>query len=129
MTDYQNQGLAEIVGLTMVSVTRSKTNWEDEVVFVADTGERWRMYYEQDCCASCDIEDITGDLSDLVGAPIAMAELVFSSTDPKDDYKESFTWSYYKFGTTKGYVTIRWYGASNGYYSETASFLRIKEHQ
>ena len=29
---------------------------------------------------------------------------------------------------TKGYVTVRWYGASNGcngYYSETASFVRL----
>lgn len=91
------------------------------------TGERWQMRHDQDCCESCSIEDIVGDLEDLVGAPIAIAEESTNSDGSGDpsNYNESFTWTFYRLATVKGYVTIRWYGSSNGYYSETASFERI----
>lgn len=87
------------------------------------------MSYDPDCCATCQIEDVVGDLEDLVGSPILMAEAITNSTDPaspSDTYVMSYTWTFYKLATAKGYVTIRWYGSSNGYYSETASFQRIE---
>jgi hypothetical protein len=117
--------IEELLGKTLASVAR---NGNDSIDFVATTGERWMMYYEPDCCAKCSIEDVVGDLEDLVGAPIAMAEESTNSADPPppgDYYDDSHTWTFYRFATAKGYVTIRWFGSSNGYYSERATFRRV----
>ena len=84
-----------------------------------------RMYHMQDCCESVSIEDIVGDLDDLVGTPLLLVEEV-SNYEPEERpvdednyYDESETWTYYRFRTIKGSVDIRWYGTSNGYYSES----------
>ena len=50
---------------------------------------------------------------------------VQNSPELKEDYRDSFTWTFYKFATVKGYVTIRWYGESNGYYSESVEFEKV----
>lgn len=123
--DYYNEDVSQLVGKTLSEVTRIG---DERIEFEATTGERWVMFYEQDCCASCQIEDVVGDLQDLVGSPIVMAEAATNSDQPKTydgGYADaSHTWTFYKFATAKGYVTIRWYGSSNGYYSETASFRK-----
>lgn len=101
----------------------------DALVFQVSEDERYAMFYEQDCCASCSIEDICGDLNDLIGAPIVRAEANSNEEKEPEDapvYDDSHTWTFYRIGTNKGTVVIRWYGSSNGYYSETPCFERIK---
>jgi hypothetical protein len=112
-----------------VEVLKGKTlaslvNEGDELVFKTTDGETYRMYHEQDCCEHVRIEDIVGDLEDLVGSEILIAEEVEGESPADFEAYESYTWTFYKFATRKGYVDLRWLGESNGYYSEGVSFIK-----
>lgn len=110
--------LESMVGKTFSLVHSYRLDGDDFLCFEHAQGTIM-FYYDHDCCAKCDIESIDGDLHDLAGSPLVMAEVVTEKGDAGDD--GSCTWSFYKFATAKGYVTVRWYGSSNGYYSEEVS--------
>lgn len=113
---------------TLLGKTLSKVEnrGNEEIVFTTTDDEVYRLYHVQDCCERVAVEDICGDLNDLIGSPLVEAEESTSGENPPGVQKEyeydSFTWTFYKLRTTKGCVTIRWYGGSNGYYSESVNF-------
>jgi hypothetical protein len=117
-------GVEQLVGLILTGIDRS----DDELVFREESGRKFRMYHSQDCCETVQIEDLCGDLRDLVGVPILYAEEAASENPPegKENGCESNTWTFYKFRTINGSVDIRWHGESNGYYSESVDFEEIK---
>ena len=127
---YNEVNVLEFEGKTILRILQNGN--EDASTFIGgDTlyfemtdGTAYLMYHSQDCCEHVSIEDIIGDLDDLIGEPLFMAEEVSEDASTNEDYG-SATWTFYKFATIKGYVTIRWYGSSNGYYSESVQIDRI----
>jgi len=97
-------------------------NTDEEIYFYCNNGRTFRMFHQQDCCEAVSVEDIVGDLDDLIGTPIILAE-ERSQADSAAD--ESGTWTFYELRTIKGSVTIRWYGSSNGYYSEEVTIDEV----
>lgn len=99
----------------------------DDVIFDFTDGSQYRMYHQQDCCESVYIEDVTGDVADLIGVPLEFVEESSDSDgEPPHEYDESWTWTFYKLGTIKGWVDIRWLGTSNGYYGESVGLYRTR---
>ena len=141
--DNYDAKFSDLVGKTITQI-EGKLG-DEQMRFHCESGEAYQMKYYPDCCATCTVEDICGELEDLVGSPILLAEEV-SSKEPrpelaairakekaeaeaKDQYyydHDSETWTFYKLATIKGSVTIRWYGSSNGYYSENVTFERVE---
>lgn len=125
--------ISELKGLTLARVQGLEVDSE-MVYFVTTCGHAFKMYHSQDCCEVVQIIDIAGDVDDLIGEEILLAEEVNSTADipqigsqtfhykPTDD---SHTWTFYRIATRKGFVVIRWLGESNGYYSESVDFEEI----
>lgn len=116
------QDFSILLGKTLTAIVVNDDQTEIEIT-TAD-GERYLMYHEQDCCESVWVEDIAGDLEDLIGTPLLMAEVTSQDGENNDEYGTS-TWTFYRAATIKGSVTIRWCGTSNGYYSEGVSFALL----
>lgn len=119
--------VSELLGKTLINIVGAEEG-NEEIIFECSDGSKYRMYHEQDCCESVTIDDISGNIEDLLNSPLTMAEDVSSDYEQiePEGYWESYTWTWYKFATVKGYVTIRWYGESNGYYSERVDFEKLE---
>jgi hypothetical protein len=115
-----------LLGKTLDSVDGA-TKGSERIIFKTAENRKYEMFHDQDCCERVEVEDVCGEVEDLLGSPITMAESVSNTTDePPVNHDESWTWTFYKLGTAKGSVTIRWFGSSNGYYSERVTFAEAR---
>lgn len=121
-----------IITNIQLNYTSDISNWDmnsDAILFETNDNRKFKLGHYQSCCESVGIEEIHGEVEDLLNSPILLAEEVISYSEPaeEDSWDESTTWSFYKLSTIKGSVTIRWHGSSNGYYSETVDFVELKD--
>lgn len=122
-SEYEYMNISSLVGKTLKQAYQE----DGDQLHLITESEHIVMCHMQDCCESVSLDDICGDLSDLVGSPIFVAEEVTGET-PSDFDPENFdshTWTFYKIDTAKGGVTLRWFGTSNGYYSEGVDMIKI----
>jgi hypothetical protein len=114
------KGVSVLLGQT---ITKIEKVGSEAVRFYTESGLGLEMNHEQDCCEKVYLEDICGDLEDLIGSPILQAEESTSADTPGDvqvpkyGWDEATLWTFYRFATIKGSVVLRWFGESNGYYS------------
>lgn len=123
------QTFPDLIGKTFASVT--VTPDREQIIFGTVDGPSFRFWHLPECCESVAVQDVIGDLDDLEGCPILEAEEISSEGHPPpepaaSEYADSYTWTFYRFSTVKGTVTVRWLGQSNGYYSESVTFERVR---
>lgn len=102
----------------------------EKLVFWCKNGRKVVFYHEQNCCECVWLEAGDGILNGVdifTDCEWCVLDIETQTNEdknaiPLDKYDDSFTWSFYKFKTNKGYDTIRWYGTSNGYYSEEVDY-------
>lgn len=96
---------------------------DEKLIFTTDKGDTYFMCHQQQCCECVDLNDVCGDLNDLLNSPILIASEKTDSGWNESDVDESYTWTFYELATIKGSVTLRWYGSSNGYYGEEVDII------
>lgn len=116
--------ISKLIGETIVSIEGMQRG-SGAVIFNTASGRRFHMLHHQSCCESVEIEDVCGDVEDLIGTPITVAE---ERTMRGPSRYESSTWTFYELATNRGSMTLRWLGTSNGYYGEGVSFEELDHH-
>ena len=118
----RNCDISELKGKKILMLEGDLRN---DIIFICSDNSKYQMYHRQDCCENVSVEEIIGDINDLIDSEILMSECVTNSEVEQNQYGWSL-WTFYKFATNKGYVTIRWLGESE-YYSIDVDFICIQE--
>ena len=77
---------------------------DDGVFQILTKTHLFQLYHDGECCEHVYLQDVVGDIQSLIGNKILMAEESTSNENPLHDQECSFTWTFYKLATIKGYV-------------------------
>ena len=114
--------MKNLIGKNVIKVA-GLFRYSEEVEFICDDGTSLVMYHEQECCECVSLEDFIffgfedGNLPQ--GKVISVD--IKTNSDGEKGY-ETFTYTFYDITFPNGTLTLRWYGKSNGYYSESVDF-------
>jgi len=112
--------------LTGLVLERLNVNTAKDEIEIQASGRKFMMQHRQDCCESVRVDDVQGDIQRALGEKIIDAVEHTNSDEPRQDkWDESWTWTFYTIRTQSETIVIRWYGTSNGYYSESVDFYEV----
>ncbi len=84
-----------------------------------------KFHHEQDCCESVWVDQVDNNVERHIGATIyAIREKVSLDAEETEPWDDSNTWTFYDIETSKGRLSFRWHGSSNGYYSEDVDIIQ-----
>ena len=124
MSEWDTEKVADLLGKTL---TAAKVVGGDEVHFTTAEGETYRLYHDQDCCETVKIERCGTDgwYASLEGNEMIVQE----ATEKIESVPASESATRTTFIINPGKypcLFIEWLGESNGYYSESVSFVEVK---
>jgi hypothetical protein len=111
------------IGTMVGSVVLRASRDEDSITFETDRGT-WLLRHERDCCEEVTIEEVNIDLATVAGLVTRAEEAssvggLHGDAEGKEDaWGDSWTWTFYRFCIGGQDFEARWFGQSNGYYSE-----------
>lgn len=108
--------------MTFQSVEKGYDRYGDFILFKTDK-KHYKMFHRQDCCENVFIQDIVGDLDDLVNSQIIVAEL-FEKEEKECGH--DVLYSFYTFRTNKGTVQIIWGADLETHYSVSVDIEEIE---
>jgi hypothetical protein len=109
---------SDLVGKTITGIDKS-----DEFIRFETEEAIYVMRHYQNCCEYVGVEDINGDLEDLIGKEILNAY----ESSKQNKKVECGYWTFYHISTQDVDICIRWYGRSNGYYSVSVAFEKFEK--
>lgn len=132
-----DDNIIEMVGETIVKVVNIN---DDHLYLYLENGDYYMFFHkdDDDCHGDVRIKSIQGSLRNILNSPLTVAKTSYSCgyTDDNDvdnflpDWKqETYTWTFYKFATDKGSITVRWFGTSSDYdCSEKITCVKVTQN-
>ena len=113
----------DLIGKTIIEINGMEAD-SGEIIFTCSDGSKYSMHHEQDCCESVYLEDINGNIDNILNSEVLRFD---EKEEDNPNASESGTYTFYTIATIKGYLDLRWNGESNGYYSESVDFTKIEK--
>lgn len=118
---------ADIKDMEGKKITGLSLYGEEGPLFICSDGTQFLLTHLQECCENVDLEDANAAESFWLalneGKEVTIISADERSNNEESEY-ESETWTFYNFDTDQGYLNLRFYGSSNGYYSEGVSVMK-----